>query len=79
MDDPQCADCKMLRQAALVAVLRHNYAPGRLAIEKMRHDSPKRRFLEPVVEQLLQERSAAVRAYQEHTDTHAKAASAEMT
>lgn len=76
MDDPQCADCKMLQQAALVAVLRHNYAPSRLAIGKMRHDSPKKRFFEPVVEQLLQERSAAVRAYQEHVDRHGQKESA---
>jgi hypothetical protein len=64
----------MLRQAAFVAIIRHNYAPSRLAIAKMRSDNPKRRVLEPVMEHLLQERSAAVRAYQEHMETHTQKA-----
>jgi hypothetical protein len=81
MDDGICADCNTLQQAVLDATIRHIQTESRLAIAKLQHDSPKARALKPVVEHLLQERSAAVRAYQQHIDTHAKgeAASAGMT
>ena len=78
MDDAVCADCTMLHQAALDGIIRHNYAQSRLAIAKLQHDSPQIRVLEPLVEHLLQVQSAAVRAYQAHRDTHAKAAGAGM-
>jgi hypothetical protein len=79
MSDQVCADCTMLQRAALDAIVRHNDAPSRLAIVKLRPDSAKRRGLEPVVEHLLQVRIAAVRAYQEHLDTHThKLATAEF-
>ena len=75
MDDAVCADCRMLQQAALVAVIRLNYAPSRLAIGKMRKDSPKRKVLEPLLGHLFQVRIVAGRAYQEHVDAHARATS----
>jgi hypothetical protein len=70
MAEQVCADCTMLQRAALDAIIRHNEAPSRLAIVRLRPDSAKRRGLEPVVEHLLQVRITAVRAYQEHVDTH---------
>jgi hypothetical protein len=80
MGDQVCADCTMLQRAALDAIIRHNDAPSRLAIVKLRPDSAKRRGLEPVVDHLLQVRIAAVRAYQEHVDAHGKGvATATMT
>jgi hypothetical protein len=74
MDDPGCADCTILYQAALQAIIRHNYARSQLALAKVQRDSQRIRVWEPVVEHLLQARSAAVRAYQEHVDTHAQKA-----
>ena len=62
----------MLQQAALDVIIRHTYAQSRLEIAKLQHDSLQLGILEPVVEHLLQERSAAVRAYHEHIDTHAQ-------
>ena len=79
MDDGICADCNTLQQAALNATIRHIHAESRLAIAKLVHDSRAITGLQPLVDSLFQERSAAVRAYQEHTDTHAKAASARMS
>jgi hypothetical protein len=64
----------MLRQAALEAIIWHNHARSQLALAKLQRDSPKIRILEPVVKHLLQERSAAVRAYQEHVDAHTQKA-----
>jgi hypothetical protein len=66
----------MLQQAAHVAIVRHNYAESRAAIAKLLDDNRSIRDLEPLVESLLQARSVAVRAYQEHVDTHAQAAQA---
>jgi hypothetical protein len=77
MDDAVCADCKMLQQAALEAIIRHNRAHSRLALARLQRDFPKIKVLEPVVEHLLQERSATVRAYQQHIDTHAKEATSQ--
>ena len=79
MDDGICADCTTLHQAALDAIIRHTYTQGRLAIAKLQHDSLQIGVLEPVVEHWLRERSAAVRAYQEHVDTHAKEAASSAT
>jgi hypothetical protein len=62
----------MLYQAALQAIIRHNYARSRLAIAKLEHHGPQIEVWEPMVEHLLQARSAAVRVYQEHVDTHAQ-------
>ena len=75
MEDAVCAECTMLYQKALDAIIRHNYIRSRLAMAKLQRDTPKIRVLEPVVRHLYQARSAAIRAYQEHIDTHtAKAA-----
>jgi hypothetical protein len=74
MDDRICADCTMLHQAARDAIMQHVYAESRLAIVKLQYDGPKIRVLEPVVQRLLQARSAAVRTYQEHVHTHAQEA-----
>jgi hypothetical protein len=74
MDDAVCADCTRLYQAALDALIRHNYVRSRLAIAKLERDTPKIRVLEPVVEHLGQARKAAIRAYQEHVATHAQKA-----
>ena len=71
MDD-ECAECVMLQQAALEATIRHIRAESSLSIAKLEHDSQKIRHLEPLVESLFQARSTAVRAYEEHIDTHAK-------
>jgi hypothetical protein len=76
MDDAVCEDCKTLQQAALRAIIRHHYARRQLALAKLQHDRLRIRVLGAVVERLLQVRIAAVRAYQEHLDAHAKAASA---
>jgi hypothetical protein len=70
MDDKVCAACDILQQAALNATIRHIHAESRLTIAKLVHDSRNIGYLEPLVADLFQERSAAVRAYQEHTDTH---------
>jgi hypothetical protein len=74
MDDLACDDCMMLQKAALDAIIRHTDAESRLAIAKLQHDSLQTGILEPVVEHLFQERSSAVRAYQEHISTHAQEA-----
>jgi hypothetical protein len=80
MEDRACADCETLEQSALNATIRHIQADSRLAIAKLIHDSRNLIDLEQLVDSLLQERIAAVRAYQEHVDAHAKkAASATMT
>jgi hypothetical protein len=79
MED-RCADCETLQQAALNATIRHIHADSRLAIAKLIHDSRNLLDLEQLVESLFQERTAAVRAYQEHIDMHGqKAASVGMT
>jgi hypothetical protein len=72
MDDEMCADCTVLQQEALKATVGHFHAESRLTIAKLVHDSPTIRALEPLVDSLFQARSAAVRAYQEHSDTHAR-------
>jgi hypothetical protein len=74
MEDRACADCETLQQAALNATIRHISADSRLAIAKLQHDGLKIGILEPVVEHLFQERSAAVQAYQEHVATHPREA-----
>jgi hypothetical protein len=67
----------MLQKAALDAIIRHTYAESRLAIAKLRDDSLEIGVFKPVSEHLLQARSAAARAYEEHLDMHPeKAASA---
>jgi hypothetical protein len=65
-----CADCKILRKAARDAVTRYAKAQRRLAIARLQQDSPQIGILEPVAQRLDQARCAAVRAYQEHVDTH---------
>jgi hypothetical protein len=72
MDDGVCADCDTLQQAALNATIRHIQAESRLTIAKLVNDRRTIRHLEPLVETLFQTRSAAVRAYQEHINTHAQ-------
>jgi hypothetical protein len=74
MDDGVCADCTTLYQAALVAIIPHNYARSQLALAKLQRDSPRIKVWGPVVKHLLQARSAAVRAYQEHVDTYGQKA-----
>ena len=74
MGDEVCTDCTLLQRAALDAIIRHTYTESRLTIAKLLHDSLQIGFLEPMVEYLLRERSAAVRAYQEHIDLHAQKA-----
>jgi hypothetical protein len=74
MVDEICADCTILHQAALEATVRHFHAESRLAIAKLVHDSRVLKDLELPVESLFQARSAAVRAYQEHVETHAQKA-----
>ena len=70
MDDLACDDCMMLQKAALDAIIRHTDAESRLAIAKLQNDSLQIEILEPLVERLFQERSAAVQAYKEHIATH---------
>jgi hypothetical protein len=80
MDGWTCADCEMLHEVARDAIMQHVYTESRLATARLIHDRPRTVVLEPVVEHLLQERTAAVRAYQEHVDAHAKeAGTATMT
>jgi len=74
MDDGICAECKVLQQKALDITTWHINAQSRLAAAKLRYDNPQRRVLALEVEILLQARRAAVRAYQEHVDTHAQSA-----
>jgi hypothetical protein len=74
MDYGTCADCEMLHEVARDAIMQHVYTESKLSIAKLQHDSPKTRVLEPLVETLFQTRSAAVRAYQEHVDTHTQKA-----
>jgi hypothetical protein len=76
MDDAICPECKKLQQAALVAIMRHDHAQDRLTGAKLRRDSLQIIVLEPEVEHLFRERSAAVRAYGEHLDTHTPQAQA---
>ena len=64
----------MLYQAALQAIIRHNYARSQLALAQLQRNSQRIRVWQQIVEHLLQARSAAVRAYQEHVDTHAQKA-----
>jgi len=68
MEDGACAECEMLRQAALEATIRHIHADNRLAIAKLVRDTRNIEDLEPLVENLLQARISAVRTYQEHVD-----------
>jgi hypothetical protein len=70
MNDARCTDCTSLREAAFDAIVRHFHAENRLAIAKLDNDSPQVTILEPQVEHLLEERRAAVQAYQEHIATH---------
>ena len=56
------------------ATIRHIRADSRLAVAKLIEDSRNLIDLEQLVDSLLQERIAAVRAYQEHVDAHAKKA-----
>jgi len=70
IDDGICADCETIQQSALNATIRHFQADSRLKTAKLIHDSRNIRYLEPLVESLFQARSAAVRAYREHTKTH---------
>jgi hypothetical protein len=79
MDGGVCADCKTLQQRALEATLRHLRAPDMLAFAKMNQDSQNIRDLEPIVERLFRERTAAVRTYREHFDMHAQEAESSLT
>ena len=74
MDNAVCTDCEMLQQAALNATVRHFHADSRLTIAKLVHDSRTITALQPLVDSLFEARSAAVRAYQEHVDTHTQKA-----
>jgi hypothetical protein len=74
MDDAVCADCEIFQQAALNATIRHFHAESRLTIAKLIRDRLAISDLEPLVESLFQARSSAVRAYQDHIDTHAQEA-----
>jgi hypothetical protein len=74
MDDAGCADCTTLYHAALQAIIQHNYARSQLALAQLQRNSQRIRVWQQIVEHLLQARSAAVRAYQEHVDTHAQKA-----
>jgi hypothetical protein len=74
MDEGVCPDCKVLQQKALDATLRHLHARNRLVLAKINQDSQDVKDLEPIVERLLRERTAAVRAYREHFDAHAQEA-----
>ena len=75
MNDARCVDCTRLQKAALDAIVQHYRAEDRLAIAKLQNDSPQVTILEPQVEHLLEERRAAVQAFQEHIATHPQAAS----
>jgi hypothetical protein len=80
MDGWMCADCEMFHELARDAIMQHVCTESRLAIARLIHDCPRTGVLEPVVEHLLRERTAAVRTYQEHVAAHAKeAVSATMT
>jgi hypothetical protein len=74
MDDVVCTNCKVLQQIALDTTIRHLQARGRLALAKLKQDSPNIRDLEPIVERMFRERTTAVRAYREHIDTHTQKA-----
>jgi hypothetical protein len=76
MEDGVCADCTMLHQSAFDAIVRHAYAESQLAIAKLQHDSPMIENWELLLEDLFHTRSAAIGAYREHANKHAKAASA---
>lgn len=79
MDDGVCADCNTFRQRALDATLRHLRAREMLAFAKLNHDSQNLRDLEPIVERLFRERTAAVRTYRRHLDTHAQEVESPLT
>jgi hypothetical protein len=74
LDDGICADCETIQQAALNATIRHFHVDSRLTIAKLVSDRRTISDLEPLVERLFQERSAAVLAYKAHVDTHAQKA-----
>jgi hypothetical protein len=75
IDDGICAECETIQQAALDATVRHFQADSRLTIAKLTRNRRIVSDLEPLVESLFQERSAAFRAYKEHLDGHAQGAS----
>ena len=72
MDEALCVNCTTLYEAALDAIIRHNYARSRLAIAKLQGHEQQIRVWEPVVKHLYKVRSAAIQAYQEHMDSHAQ-------